>query len=117
MLRQSRFRLSEIQAGFRQTFSQIQHGIKSLRNHKFRFSDRSDRAGAAKKPRRAVHVCAMKNSQEVSIMRFTKAGASVVVLALSVLLLVPSALFGQSATKGAVSGTVTDASSAVLSRE
>jgi hypothetical protein len=57
----------------------------------------------------------MKNSQEVSIMRFTKAGASVVVLALSVLLLVPSALFGQSATKGAVSGTVTDASNAVLS--
>ena len=48
-------------------------------------------------------------------MRFTKAGASVVVLALSVLLLVPSGLFAQSATKGAVSGTVTDASNAVLS--
>ena len=48
-------------------------------------------------------------------MRFTKAGASVVVLALSVLLLVPSALFGQSATKGAVSGTVTDTSNAVVS--
>ncbi|MFZ1156259.1 MAG: carboxypeptidase regulatory-like domain-containing protein [Candidatus Sulfotelmatobacter sp.] len=48
-------------------------------------------------------------------MRFTKAGASVVVLALSVLLLVPGVLFGQSLTKGAVSGTVTDASNAVLS--
>jgi Carboxypeptidase regulatory-like domain len=57
----------------------------------------------------------MKNSQEVSTMRFTKAGASFLLLAVSVLLLVPGMLFAQSATKGAVSGTVTDASNAVLS--
>jgi hypothetical protein len=47
-------------------------------------------------------------------MRFTKASARFVVLAMSVLLLVPGMLFAQSATKGAVSGTVTDASNAVL---
>jgi hypothetical protein len=56
----------------------------------------------------------MKNSQEVSTMRFTKTSARFVVLAMSVLLLVPGMLFAQSATKGAVSGTVTDASNAVL---
>ena len=47
-------------------------------------------------------------------MQFTKASARFVVLAMSVLLLVPGMLFAQSATKGAVSGTVTDASNAVL---
>jgi hypothetical protein len=56
----------------------------------------------------------MKNSQEVSTMQFAKASARFVVLAMSVLLLVPGMLFAQSATKGAVSGTVTDASNAVL---
>ena len=48
-------------------------------------------------------------------MRFTKASASFVLLAITVLLLVPGMLFAQSATKGAVSGTVTDASNAVVS--
>jgi Carboxypeptidase regulatory-like domain len=48
-------------------------------------------------------------------MRFTKAPASFVLLAITVLLLVPGMLFAQSATKGAVSGTVTDASNAVVS--
>ena len=48
-------------------------------------------------------------------MRFTKAPASFVLLAVTVLLLVPGMLFSQSATKGAVSGTVTDASNAVVS--
>jgi Carboxypeptidase regulatory-like domain len=57
----------------------------------------------------------MKNSQEVSNMRFTKPSASFVLLTITVLLLVPGMLFAQSATKGAVSGTVTDASNAVLS--
>jgi hypothetical protein len=57
----------------------------------------------------------MKNSQEVSTMRFTKASASFVLLTATVLLLVPGMLFAQSATKGAVSGTVTDASNAVVS--
>jgi hypothetical protein len=57
----------------------------------------------------------MKNSQEVSTMRFTKAGAISLLLAASVLLLVPGMLLAQSATKGAVNGTVTDASNAVLS--
>jgi hypothetical protein len=57
----------------------------------------------------------MKNSQEVSTMRFTKAGASFLLLAASALLLVPGMLLAQSATKGAVSGTLTDASGAVLS--
>jgi hypothetical protein len=57
----------------------------------------------------------MKNSQEVSNMRFTKASASFVLLTITVLLLVPGMLFSQSATKGAVSGTVTDASNAVVS--
>jgi hypothetical protein len=57
----------------------------------------------------------MKNSQEVSNMRFTKASASFVLLTITVLLLVPGMLFAQSATKGAVSGTVTDASNAVVS--
>jgi len=47
-------------------------------------------------------------------MQFTKASARFVVLAMSVLLLVPGMLFAQSATKGAVNGTVTDASNAVL---
>ncbi len=47
-------------------------------------------------------------------MRFTKASASFLVLAVTVLVLVPGMLFAQSATKGAVSGTVTDASNAVL---
>ncbi len=47
-------------------------------------------------------------------MRFTKAGASFLLLAVTVLLLVPGMLWAQSATKGAVSGTVTDASGAVL---
>src|SRR5580658_740144 len=49
-------------------------------------------------------ICAMKNSQEVSNMRFTKASASFVLLTITVLLLVPGMLFAQSATKGAVSG-------------
>jgi hypothetical protein len=48
-------------------------------------------------------------------MRFTKASASFVLLTITVLLLVPGMLFAQSATKGAVSGTVTDASNAVVS--
>jgi hypothetical protein len=47
-------------------------------------------------------------------MRFTKAGASFLLLAVTVLLLVPGMLFAQSATKGAVSGTVTDATGAIL---
>src|SRR5579863_10015587 len=55
----------------------------------------------------------MKNSQEVS-MQFTKTSARFVVLAMSVLLLVPGVLFAQSSTTGAVNGTVTDASNAVL---
>ena len=47
-------------------------------------------------------------------MRFTKAGASFLLLAVTVVLLVPGMLFAQSATKGAVSGTVTDTSGAIL---
>src|SRR5579863_324808 len=47
-------------------------------------------------------------------MRFRKAGACFLLLAATVLVLVPGSLFAQSATKGAINGTVTDASNAVL---
>ena len=101
--------------GFARHFPRSSTESKVYAIHNFRFSDRSDRATAARKPRPSVPICAMKNSQEVSTMQFTKASARFVVLAMSVLLLVPGMLFAQSATKGAVSGTVTDASNAVVS--